>query len=509
MKSIGWIRCAGCLLAPALVVLAPPPASASSLTRDRDPVVMTGAELPGLLGVAPGDVVAFRREAGGWQQVPVQVDERKVVSFGQIYNDPPASTVLVEVYADAGTYTGADGDPLLDADDEVVWMARDAGPRAPAATPLPGGVLVGSGVEVELTDSLTGGQGWIYLFERSGTLDPSAGTDYVTYHFNLLAGSYPDDYDLLSGPNPEDTTVSTALYATHFSDRWIRDAISIFAGGANGADILDRHRNLFGPGVCVRSEDTFSAGEGAFVANIDGPVRAIRSYLGANSGPATQRLHRFYEGRHDVTTFLRVHSIPGVMDLYDYSDPELGLTYANSLNPTAVPVNGAPDVVTPGVPAWELVTGLPGTLVIVPSVETDITPFDPTSYYEDDATPFYPQCTGDAFEYGQSGLWIDSEIPNTDPHLPPFNSLLAKRTIYYDPPGRTAADAAVRASQALTPLLVSASPFAPIPVPALPPAAHWLAAAALAGCGIRRRRPDGTARGHGVRAGAGSSRRSR
>jgi len=475
---------AGCGLALLLAVAASSSAGATGLSRDRDPVVMTGAELPGLVGVAPSDVVAFRRASGAWVQIPVQVDERVVVSFGQIYGGLLASPALTTAYADAGSYTGADADPLIDADDEVVWMARDAGGHAASTAPLPAGVLADSGVEVRMTDPLTGDEGWVYLFERSGGLDPSAGADYVDYQFDLLAGSYPGDYDLSVGPNPENSSITTALYATHFSDRWIRDATQVFAGGASGADLLDRHKNLFAPGDCSRSEDTFSTCEGAFVANRDGPVRAIRSYLGANSGPVTQRLHRFYEGRQDVTTFLRVHAINGILDVYDYSAAASGMTYANSLNPAGVAVDGVPDALAPGAPLWELVTGLQGTLVIVPALVTDIAPLPLTSYYGDDTTPSNPQCTGDAFEYAQSGLWIQVPIPNTDPHLaPPLYHLEASRTVYYDPPGRSAGDAALRASQATTPLGTSAAPFPSVPVPGLPTAARWGVALALTALG--------------------------
>jgi hypothetical protein len=61
------------------------PAAAAPLTRPRDPVVVKGSAVPKLKGFAPGLVVAFRYD-GGWTQIPVQVDERKTVSFGQIYN---------------------------------------------------------------------------------------------------------------------------------------------------------------------------------------------------------------------------------------------------------------------------------------------------------------------------------------------------------------------------------------------------------------------------------------
>ena len=43
--------------------------------RESDPVVLTGADAPNLIGSVPSSIVAFRYN-GRWAQVPVQVDER-------------------------------------------------------------------------------------------------------------------------------------------------------------------------------------------------------------------------------------------------------------------------------------------------------------------------------------------------------------------------------------------------------------------------------------------------
>ncbi len=67
--------------------------SGNGLGRDGEPVVLTGADLPGFAGVEPGLLVAFRCE-GAWEQVPLQVDERAVLDFGSIYGwDPSGYTV--------------------------------------------------------------------------------------------------------------------------------------------------------------------------------------------------------------------------------------------------------------------------------------------------------------------------------------------------------------------------------------------------------------------------------
>ena len=113
-----------------------------TLNRPADPVVLTGAQLPALSSVAAGDVVAFRW-ANGWDQVPVQVDERKSIDFGAIYNSTPMGFATT-VYADPGTFTGADANANVDADDEVVLMGKDVGLEAPGGTSAPAGVVGGS-----------------------------------------------------------------------------------------------------------------------------------------------------------------------------------------------------------------------------------------------------------------------------------------------------------------------------------------------------------------------------
>jgi hypothetical protein len=445
-----------------LVAIAGATAQAASLARDRDPVVITGEPVQALWGWPIGEIVAFRYE-GGWQQIPVQVDERTMVDFATVYDQPPVG-LLTTAYADSTTYTGPDDDPAFDDNDELVFMAADAGDPAPGGAGAPAHVMPGSGLEISITDPLDGGQGYAYLFRSDGSLSPDAGQDYVTYDFNLLAGDYIPDYSLEAGPNPEDSAAWSSYYRTHFSDRWIRDQVNVFAGGASAVDVLDRHKVMLSPGNCGRTEDTFSAGEGAFFANLDGPVRAIRSYMGANSGPLTQRDHLFYRQRQDVVTYLRVHGgIPGVMDLYDYSPNATGMSYSNDLNLFGVPVDGQPDVVTTGVLAWEMVTGAQGTLVMSLVMETDIDPLNLTSFYSDDQTPSYTQCTGDAYEYATSGPWVDQVMPNTDPYLGPHNNLTGLRVIYYEPPDQTTATAALRHSQATTALAVAVQPYGAVP----------------------------------------------
>ena len=105
-------------------------APGSTLGRGLDPVVLTGADVPSLQNIAPNLLVAFRYSNGVWVQVPVQVDERKQVDLGLVYNQQ-ANNVKPLSYADANTFAGPDVNPNVDPNDEIVFMAKDAGGPAP------------------------------------------------------------------------------------------------------------------------------------------------------------------------------------------------------------------------------------------------------------------------------------------------------------------------------------------------------------------------------------------
>jgi hypothetical protein len=458
------------------------PAQAQVPGRDADPVVLKGSDLPGLAGVDPADVVAFRWTGSAWDQIPVQVDERAAVPFNRIYNFATCAFACnfsgtSDVYTDADTWTGPDPDSTLDAGDEVALMAKDSGAEAGAAAD-PTGVVAGTRTQLELADPISGTDGYFaYLFESAGTLDPAAGESYVDYDFNLTSGVYKTNYLIPDGPNPETSSVETDYYRHDgLTDRWFDSNLKILGRGSTEADILDGDKVQFHPTTCGRSETTFAGyaadqAEGAFVVNTSGPVRAIRSYLGANSGPLTQKTHVYYEQRQDVLTNLRVHAIPGVMSFLDYSPEAAGMTYRNPENSTGLTIDGVPEAAaaSPGGPDWEQVSGPQGTLDIVNRYVTDVSPLTVTGYWYDDSTPDagHLQCSGDAAAYGSSGTWITSAIPNTDPKSPPFKSLSAARHMFYDAPSQPAAQAELRNRQIDEPIEVSVTGQAQ-PPPATP-----------------------------------------
>ncbi len=435
-------------------------------------MVLKGADLPMFKGTAPDSLVAFRYE-DGWIQIPIQVDERDMRSYGEIYNfflngfmGQGIHELVAEFYTDPNTYMGPDTDPMLDDNDEVVFMARDTGNIASAiADPL--GVIAGSRAEVRVSDPLDGTTGFVYLFQSAGGLDPSAGQSYFDYQFKLQSGNYLETFDLM-GPCPQEflpdggirplecdpelagmvnfelSTASSEYYERTFTSRWLTEVLRITAPGASGVDILDRRKFRFqNPPMQLCDSGTEASAEeleGAFVANKSGPVRGIRSHMGFRSGAGIQQVHFFYEQREDIVLHWRVHDIGATFhNFVDYDPAAIGMTYFNNNNTGGVIIDGVPDSVIPGVLEWELVSGSPGSLVIIHDLVTSFPSLLTSSYYLDDASPVEPQCTGDAFAIGSSGPTI-AGTPNTDPR-DTSNTLAFVSSRFYGSPGWAVADA--------------------------------------------------------------------
>jgi hypothetical protein len=482
----------------------------STLTRREEPAVIQQAlpdqtgyaaignvnvQVPDrLLGIAPDDLVAFRWGEGGWEQIPVQVDEREVMDLNRVYttsrptcsdpcySNPPNGGAIHPEFTDPGTFVGADSDPTLDSDDEVALMAADAaGPRTTSHAPA--GVDASSAVEVEISDPLDDGVGYAYLFKDTSGLDPAAGKDYVQYDFDLTNSPYKTGaYNPTNttagngmnfGPRPETSLVQTANYKRGFTDRWYDNELRVTRGAATGVDILDRHDDQFdaADASCIRDQQTFSVGEGAFIVNRDGPVRAIRDFIGANSGPHVQRQHIFYDDLEVINTFLRVHPIPGVVDFFDYSEAGRGLTYENGVMTPAglvqgtpsggVTIDGQPDAVSGTGSAlldgFESVDGPQGGLSMPQRLLTNNP--DPGYHldYRDGNIANQNLCTGDDNElYGASGPQLNSAVNNTDEAGRnmwgggQYSNLFYQRSIYYEAPGT--ANGPRRLSQMESPL---------------------------------------------------------
>ena len=479
---------------PALIGLAACTRFGATLSRPSDPVVLAGSAVPKLLGGAPSHVVGFAWDGTDWHQVPVQVDERDLVNPGQIYHrpttawpagykmlvfTPPATTSAG--YTSAPTYTPSDSDPTFDGNDELSFLANDTGKQADGSVAPPAGVDATTRQQVKATDPLkTDDIGYLYLFRSSTLTGGSAGTSGVKYTFSLDSGNYLTTYkmgDASLSPNnsfnfnPEHSTVVTPTYRETFGDRWLNNGYAVTGGGGTGATLLERS-HFYATVGCGRNEDTFDGsmnnpGEGAFIVNISGPVRGIRSYLGANSYLYTANTHFFYPGREDLVTDVRGHAgLPGYGSADDYVTGTASLKYSDPKN-TGVPIDGTQDTVTPigyttgstPPPMWQMVSGNQGSVVTVRTLDTDITGLNITTVYQDRNAASPAQCTGDAAAYGQNGVNLLSpvnNVPVTDPTLTATPAkLTTSRFRYFQGPNLSTTDAAKLDVQARNPLVTT------------------------------------------------------
>ena len=289
------------------------------------------------------------------------------------------------MWADTSTFSGPDENPYFDADDELVFMARHLGERRPDQIDLPMGVTGELQLELEITDPLFDGIviGFAYIFIQDGSLRQDAGMPLVDYDFQLekhdsqgtnsyftayefdcMHGAHGGQYECRdpTPKNPEDTWFTSKYYERHFAENWYTDEVHIFADGASGENFWNAQEFQILPKTCGRCVNTFRNGKTGFVINKSGPVRAIRSWVGANSGTLTQRESILYEQREDQHTYLRAHTLPGLMDYVNYKQ-DVPLTYYNCRNTHGIKIDGihADDVFDDTFCDWEGVQGATGT----------------------------------------------------------------------------------------------------------------------------------------------------
>ena len=165
------------------------------------------------------------------------------------------------------------------------------------------------------------------------------------------------------------------------------------------------------------------------IANIDGPVRAIRAVIGANSGPLTERVWTCYPRRFDIVTHLRVHALPSVLMFFDYSADAIGMRYFDNQNPSGFDIDGKADPAKTGKILWQFLTGKQGSLRIHFLLETTLKEVLEGSLYDDSRKPTWSQCTGDTHAFGASGPLL-RRLGNTDPRFGKFDTLTSRVLVY-------------------------------------------------------------------------------
>jgi hypothetical protein len=390
---------------PATGTPAPYPSGAATGERDAHNGTVVVPPDPRGSGVDVDDVVAYRWTGSRFAEIPVQVDERFPwflangnSDFG-IYSGTDAELTYawdVEAWnrtegqcrAQSSAARTPDPVPGLDDDDEVVFMASDAGGRAPAAAPGPRKTGP-QRQELRLVDPLDSTAGrFVYLFLRPGGSTFDSQNGYVHFERDGNAdewidrGSFADvDPEKLGtsntgyGPNlagtvcdPDGTVrtstdrfprdghvVRTDAYRMVASGRWMLREMHVSAPGRPGRygpDLIDRWKGRAfqqSPDSSIslvgfEDEQVNWEANSALLGWRSGPVRALREVWGADSGTNVTKLETYYRNAIAYRYRVRVHPIPpdGLYTSWDYNRG-VASTYFNALKPEGVPIDGVND----------------------------------------------------------------------------------------------------------------------------------------------------------------------
>ncbi|HET8883059.1 MAG TPA: PKD domain-containing protein [Solimonas sp.] len=368
--------------------------------------------LPATAGIPVDEIAAYAWRDGAWTEIPVQVDERFPYflangnSTFSIYSGTDQELSYVwdpeswgmtqgsceKTYdrngRDDGVNQGVasptqDPVPGLDADDEIVFMARDAGVQAPAGA-RPAGIAADAPVQqVALVDLLApAAQRYVYLFRKAGGSAFRGRSHYVHYQRDADADQWIDRYRFadddpqklgtsntnyganLTGPvcvaqlsdyhgdarncvadaaaggyrcastdrfARDGVTVTTDTYRWRASGRWMVRELHVKKpdGSGYGPDLIDRWKGRAfqqSPDSVIslvgfEDEQVNWEANASLLGERCGPVRCIREVWGADSGTNVTKTETFYRDAIAYRYRLRVHPIPpdGLYTSWDYN----------------------------------------------------------------------------------------------------------------------------------------------------------------------------------------------
>lgn len=352
-------------------------ATVNTLNRPQEPLVTNGYDYPSLVGSDIDELVLYRNNGGMWEPIPFQIDEVSIT----------------------GTFVMSE-DGVFDANDELVFMARDAGDMA-MDWPNDAEARLNPRYVLTATDPLDpAGIGWVYLY-RSSTLARSTDS-YITWDepSETLTGiSYTVGFDTENFFGIADVTVNGTPVDILDRQKIRGDVVVLFFGS-------EISRTTF-------TEETLLS----FITQtvtIDFPALGpIRAASGADLFGFS-----FYGAKAELNLALPLEDIsiaPFTVAHFEYfqtsfdlNDPAgTGLspaTYYDS-NSTTATIDGLSDAIPTFPPVdWTQIDGSLGGWVTLQSINPANGTL--TNYYLDDNT-VDPDDTGDQQSYGDHGYRVD------------------------------------------------------------------------------------------------------
>jgi len=219
---------------------------ASTLNRSSEAVILSGGSFPAFIGtsIETGEnalfLYAYDQALQTWRQIPFQWDQRDT----------------------SGSFFNPAGDEILglDSNDELVFMALDAGDRALTSWIADLNSQTFLRYEIQITDPLEPSSvGWVYLY-KSLTLQQTFEQDYVTY--------VPSQ-----DPNTGEDFIESDVYKIGGNAKGIFGFLSLQPNPT--VNLLDRQK-IRGRTTLFGAFDEESDLGFVHVTAVDGPVRVIR-----------------------------------------------------------------------------------------------------------------------------------------------------------------------------------------------------------------------------------------
>ncbi len=309
-----------------------------------EPVVLEGSRFEGLEGVGTEEVRIYRFDGAGFRQVASQVDERVDrtldVPLGSFALHSPETSYVFDTWGPLGGVRDDRLAGLVDGDDEVVFLAGDAGERAPGDAWVEG--ADDRRWEIALADPLGSGEGFVYLFAHEGGGAPEPLEPQVLYTPEGVGGA----------------RIQTPVYELAYAGRWSLDELRV--GG--GEDLIDRFKGRAFD--LVEGETEVLWDQWSLLLGVrSGPVRTVREVVGAASGVTTTYTAELYADRARITTHLRVHEITDVWQYVDLDSRRGEMTYRDDVVDEPVAIDGVPEELSAEPRAFTEVSSSAGSLV--------------------------------------------------------------------------------------------------------------------------------------------------
>ena len=429
------------MVAAATFLLIASPLAAQTVARDRqyEPVILTGKDFPEFSNntATMAQFFLYKYSGGAWTQIPFQFDEVEPDSL-----DATKTTYFRK------------GDGKLDDQDELAFMTRDAGDKAPTnAWITDASARTSQRYEIELTDPVNSNKGYVYLF-RSTTLSVGPTVkDYVTYVAPPSPGS---GKDIVRGQSYEEGHLDNGLN---------NSLLVPVSENGSGTNFLDRLKLRFQANVgfaLTFSEDNFNL---LGLTARDGRVRVIRELRERIPAIITNIdfpiLIRYYGYSTVLGTSLNLTSLPATVRVtllrqsVDFAPNVNGAKWYNQNVTTAVNITGATGnlnatqgaTVTEPNLNWYMMSSAHGSYINIFSLPANLG--TTRRFYFHDAASGSNDGTddsGDGKSYGDSGfLATATEITKTA-----YNLLVTSYILGKDLPRTTGETLHNQASKPLT-----------------------------------------------------------